>query len=130
VSSTASDYLRFALMLMHGGALGETRILGRKTVEYMLSDQLGPQIKNLIGNADPTRAEYGFGLGLAVRHTATPTRVMGSIGDFSWPGASGTNWWVDPKEELAVVFMAHSPGTIRWHYRQVINALVYQALAG
>jgi len=53
---------------------------------------------------------------------------MGSVGDFSWPGASGTNWWVDPKEELAVVFMALSPGPIRWHYRQLINALVLQAL--
>ena len=43
-------------------------------------------------------------------------------------GASGTNWWADPREELAVVFMAHSPGPIRWHYRQAINALVYQAI--
>jgi CubicO group peptidase (beta-lactamase class C family) len=126
--STASDYLRFALMLMQGGTFNEAHILGRKTVEYMLSDQLGPDIKNLIVNADPTRADYGFGLGLAVRQTPGRVRLMGSVGDFTWPGASGTNWWADPKEELAVVFMAHSPGTIRWHYRQVINALVYQAL--
>jgi CubicO group peptidase (beta-lactamase class C family) len=127
--STVSDYLRFALMLMNHGALGDTRILGRKTVDYMLSDQLGSEIKNLIGNADPTRADYGFGLGLAVRRTPGIVRLMGSVGDFSWPGASGTNWWADPKEELAVVFMAHSPGPIRWHYRQEINALVYAAIA-
>ena len=37
-------------------------------------------------------------------------------------------WWADPKEELAVVWMAHSPGSIRWKYRQMINGLVYQAL--
>jgi hypothetical protein len=49
--ATASDYLRFALMLMHGGQRGEARILGRKTVEYMLSDQLGPKVTNLVGNA-------------------------------------------------------------------------------
>jgi len=126
--STASDYLRFALMLMNHGRLGDTRILGRKTVEYMLADQLGPNIKNLIGRADPTRADYGFGLGLAVRRTEGVVRLMGSVGDFSWPGASGTNWWVDPREELAVVFLAHSPGPIRWHYRQAINALVYEAI--
>ncbi len=126
--STASDYLRFALMLMEKGQLGNQRILGRKTVEYMLSDQLGHEVKNLIGNADPTRADYGFGLGVAVRKTPGVVRLMGSVGDFSWPGASGTNWWVDPKEELVVVFMAHSPGPIRWHYRQVINALVYEAI--
>ncbi len=64
----------------------------------------------------------------AVRTDAARGRLLGSAGDFNWPGASGTNWWADPKEELAVVFMAHSPGPIRWHYRQVINALVYQAI--
>jgi CubicO group peptidase (beta-lactamase class C family) len=94
----------------------------------MLSDQLGPNIKNLVGNADPTRADYGFGLGLAVRTTAGIARTLGSVGDFSWPGASGTNWWADPREDLAVVFMAHSPGPIRWHYRQVINAMVERAI--
>jgi CubicO group peptidase (beta-lactamase class C family) len=128
LASTASDYLRFALMLQNGGTFGDTRILGRKTVEYMTSNQLGPEVRNLIGNADPTRADYGFGLGLAVRTTPGVVRLMGSVGDYSWPGASGTNWWVDPKEELAVVFMAHSPGTIRWHYRQAINAMVEQAI--
>ena len=114
--------------LLNKGAYGETRILGRKTAEYMLTNQLGPEVKNLIANTDATRADYGFGLGLAVRTEAGRGRVMGSVGDFNWPGASGTNWWADPKEELAVVFMAHSPGPIRWHYRQVINALVYQAI--
>lgn len=128
LSSTASDYMRFALMLLNKGAYGETRILGRKTAEYMLMDQLGPEVKNLIANADPSRADYGFGLGLAVRPQAARGRMLGSAGDFNWPGASGTNWWADPKEELAVVFMAHTPGPIRWHYRQVINALVYQAI--
>lgn len=128
LSSTVSDYMRFALALLNKGAYGETRILGRKTAEYMLTNQMGPEVKNLIANADPTRADYGFGLGLAVRTEAGRGKLLGSAGDFNWPGASGTNWWADPKEELAVVFMAHSPGPIRWHYRQVINALVYQAM--
>jgi CubicO group peptidase (beta-lactamase class C family) len=129
LASTASDYLRFALMLLNKGSLGETRILGRKTTEYMLSNHLGPEVRNLIGsNGDPTRADYGFGLGLAVRTTPGVARMMGSVGDFSWPGASGTNWWADPQEQLAVVFMSHGPGPIRWHYRQLINALVYQSI--
>jgi len=127
-ASTALDYLRFAMMLMNGGRSGEARLLGPRTVAYMLSDQLGPNIKNLVGNADPTRADYGFGLGLAVRTTPGVVRMMGSVGQFSWPGASGTDWWVDPKEELAVVYMSAAPGPIRWHYRQKINALVYQAI--
>jgi CubicO group peptidase (beta-lactamase class C family) len=127
-ASTASDYLRFAMMLMNGGRSGEARLLGRKTVDYMLSDQLGPNIRNLVGKADPTRADYGFGLGLAVRATPGVVRMMGSVGQFSWPGASGTDWWVDPKEELTVVYLSAAPGPIRWHYRQKINALVYQAI--
>jgi CubicO group peptidase (beta-lactamase class C family) len=127
-ASTASDYLRFAMMLLSGGRSGEARLLGPRTVAYMLSDQLGSNIKNPVGNADPTRADYGFGLGLAVRTTPGVVRMMGSVGQFSWPGASGTDWWVDPKEELAVVYMSAAPGPIRWHYRQKINALVYQAI--
>ncbi len=53
---------------------------------------------------------------------------MGSVGDFNWPGATGTNWWADPREELAVVWMAYTPGSLRWKYRELINALVYQAI--
>jgi len=127
-ASTASDYLRFAMMLMNRGRAGEARLLASRTVDYMLSDQLGANIRNLVGNADPTRADYGFGLGLAVRTTPGVVRMMGSVGQFSWPGASGTDWWADPKEELAVVYLSAAPGPIRWHYRQKINALVYQSI--
>jgi CubicO group peptidase (beta-lactamase class C family) len=126
--STAADYLRFASMLLNHGEYDGHRILSRKMAEYMLSNQLGPQVRNLIGNADPTRADYGFGLGLAVRTTPGVVRLLGSVGDFSWPGASGTNWWADPQERLVVVFMAHSPGPARWHYRYLINTMVYEAL--
>jgi CubicO group peptidase (beta-lactamase class C family) len=128
-ASTASDYMRFALMLANKGTFGDRRVLGRKTVEYMTSNQLAPDVQNMIGiTGDPTRADYGFGLGVAVRTTPGIARMMGSVGDFSWPGASGTNWWVDPLEELVVVWMAHSPGSIRWKYRQMINALVYGSI--
>ena len=127
-ASTATDYLRFAMMLMNGGRAGEARLLGPRTIAYMLSDQLGPNIKNLVGNADPTRADYGFGLGVAVRTTPGVVRMMGSVGQFSWPGASGTDWWVDPREELAVVYLSAAPGPIRWHCRQKINEMVYQAI--
>ena len=127
-ASTAADYMRFATMLLNKGKLGESRVLSRKTVEYMLSNQIGPEVKNLIGNADPTRADYGFGLGLAVQTTPGIVRMAGSVGNFSWPGASGTNWWADPKEDMVVVFMAQTPGTIRWHYRQVIDAMVNRAI--
>lgn len=127
-SSTAGDYLRFATMLMNGGEYAGHRILSRTVAQSMVTNQLGPQVRNLIGNADPTRAGYEFGLGLAVRTTPGIARLLGSVGDFSWPGASGTNWWADPEKRLVVVFMAHTPGPARWHYRYLINNLVYGAL--
>jgi CubicO group peptidase (beta-lactamase class C family) len=126
--STAEDYMRFALMLLYKGEHAGTRILGRKTVEYMLSNQLGPEVTNQIAKTDPTRAGYGFGLGLAVRTTSGSSPLLGSVGEFNWPGMSGTNWWADPQEDLAVAFMSHAPGPIRWHYRRLINVLVYQAI--
>jgi CubicO group peptidase (beta-lactamase class C family) len=127
-ASTAGDYIRFAQMLLDGGKLEGKRVLSRKTVEYMLSNQLAPNTVNLIANADPTSADMGFGLGVAVRTTPGVVRKVGSVGEFSWNGAYGTSWWADPKEQLAVVFMAQTPGPIRWHYRYVINALVEQAI--
>lgn len=126
--STAADYVRFASMLLNGGVFEEHRVLSPAMTGYMLSNQLSPDVRNLIGNADPTRAGYGFGLGLAVRTTPGVARLLGSVGDFSWPGASGTNWWADPEERLVVVWMAHTPGVARWHYRWLINTMVYAAL--
>ena len=126
--STATDYLRFATMLLNGGEYAGHRVLSPVMARYMVTNQLGPQVRNLIGNADPTRADYGFGLGLAVRTLPGVVRLLGSVGDFSWPGASGTNWWVDPAQRLVVVFMAHSPGPARWHYRHLLNTLVYGAI--
>ena len=126
--STAADYLRFAEMLRNRGALGNTRILGRKTVEYMTSDQLGPEV-NIDQLRDyPNINGYGFGLSVAVRRGYGVAGLMGSPGDFHWGGANGTFFWVDPKEELAVVFMAAAPGEMRLHFRQVITALVLQAI--
>jgi len=127
-ASTAGDYIRFAQMLLDGGKLEGKRVLSRKTVEYMLSNQLAPGTVNLIANADPTSADMGFGLGVAVRTTPGIVRKVGSVGEFSWNGAYGTSWWADPKEQLAVVFMAQTPGPIRWHYRYLVNALVEQAI--
>lgn len=127
--STASDYVRFAQMLLNKGELDGKRILARKTVELMTSDHLTPEIKNNVAAVDGNRTGYGFGLGLAVRKQDGISPLMGSAGDYSWGGAYGTNFWVDPREQLVVVFLAHTPGAARLHYRQVINTLVMQALA-
>jgi CubicO group peptidase (beta-lactamase class C family) len=127
LASTALDYLRFAQMLLGGGVLGETPILGRKTVEAMRTNRMTPDIENRIAELDPNSEGYGFGLTVAVREQAST--LMGSPGEFYWNGAYGTLWWADPAEDLAVVFMAQVPGEQRRRYRPLLNALVYQALS-
>src|SRR5262249_40824164 len=88
-ASTAGDYLRFAQMLLEGGKLDGKRLLSRKTVEYMLSNQLAPNTVNLIANADPTSADMGFGLGLAA---GAPPRLSreGGPGGEGWEGWAGS----------------------------------------
>jgi CubicO group peptidase (beta-lactamase class C family) len=126
LASTALDYLRFAQMLLGGGVLGDTRILGRKIVEAMRTNRMMPDIENRIAELDPNSEGYGFGLTVAVRERAST--LMGSPGEFYWNGAYGTLWWADPVEDLAVVFMAQVPGEQRRRFRPLINSLVYQAL--
>ena len=126
LASTALDYLRFAQMLLDGGVLGETRILGRKSVEAMRTNRMTPDIENHIAALDPNSEGYDFGLTVAVR--ARAGTLMGSLGEFYWNGAYGTLWWADPVEDLAVVFMAQVPGEQRRRFRPLINSLVYQAL--
>ncbi len=130
LASTASDYIRFAQMLLQKGALENTRILGRKTVEYMTSDHATPDIDLRLLHSFPSdhEAGFGFGLGVAVRRSTGYGGTMGSEGQFHWPGSQGTAFWVDPKEDLVIVYMAQTPGAMRRYYRQLIPALVYQAI--
>lgn len=127
--STAADYLRFAEMLRRGGRLGSADILGLGTVALMTSDHLPASFNNMIADKmDPAATGYGFGLGFAVRRQDGIAAMAGSAGDYYWSGVYGTYFWIDPREELSVVFMAAAPGQIRLRYRQLSRNLVYQAL--
>jgi CubicO group peptidase (beta-lactamase class C family) len=130
LASTAADYLTFAQMLLNGGTFGSTRVLGPKTVEYMTSDATGPDVdlSRLDLMASMPAYGYGYGLGVAVRRGDGLGGTPGSAGSYMWGGAQGTYFWVDPEEELVVVHMAQTPGTIRGYYRQLLPALVYQAI--
>jgi len=127
-AGTAGDYLRFTQMLLNKGQLDDKRILGKTTVEYMTADHLGSTIDNKVAATDPSRAGYGFGLSMAVRTATGESAVTGTTGDYNWGGANGTMFWVDPKEELVVVYMAHTPGEPRLYYRALMKSLVMQAL--
>ena len=127
--STATDYLRFAEMLRSGGKLGSAEVLGRGTVALMTADHLPASFNNMIADKmDPAATGYGFGLGFAVRRQDGIAAMAGSAGDYYWSGVYGTYFWVDPREQLSVVFMAAAPGLIRLRYRQMLRNLVYQAL--
>ena len=128
IYSTAMDYARFAEMLRSKGRFEDRQYLGRKTIEYMTSDQLGPEVDTEKLREFPNMNGYGFGLSVAVRKGGGVSGIMGTAGDFDWGGANGTYFWVDPKEELVVVFMAAAPGDMRVHVRQMITTLVLQSL--
>ena len=126
--STAGDYVRFGQMLLNGGSLDGKRVLGPQTVAFMTSNHLNKDIKNNVGATEPGRVGYGFGLGVAVRTERGLSAINGNVGDFTWNGANGTIFWVDPKEQMVVVMMAVAPGEIRKVHREELNAVIYGAL--
>jgi CubicO group peptidase (beta-lactamase class C family) len=125
---TIGDYVRFGQMLLNGGSLDGAQILSPQFVAHMTSNHLGPEIKNRVAVVEPHRAGYGFGLGVAVRLEQGLAAVPGSAGEYSWNGANGTGFFVDPKEELVVAFGTAAPGEIRKYYREQIQNLVYGAM--
>jgi len=133
--STAADYLRFSQMLLNGGELDGVRILSPRTVALMTSDHLSPGtpigLGGQFGALMPDLEQgQGFGLGFAVRVAPGHNPYPGSVGEFYWVGATGTTFWVDPKEKLVAIMMVQVPLTQTRHYRSLIRNLVYQALTG
>ena len=126
---TMGDYARFGQMLLNGGSLDGRQILSPAFVQLMTSNHLGAGIQNRVAAIEPHRDGYGFGLGVAVRLQPGLASVPGNPGEFTWNGANGTGFFVDPKERLVVVFGTAAPGEIRKYYREQMQDLVYGALA-
>ena len=125
LAGTAGDYMRFVQMLVNGGSLEGARVLGPRTVEFASSNHLHPGIDR--GTGYLPGPGYGFGLGFAVRTDRGMSTWNGSTGDYYWGGYGGTAFWVDPKEQLVVVFMTTEP-TRRMQYRMALRSLVYQSI--
>ena len=122
--STASDYARFMQMLMNKGELDGVRILSPMTIDYMLTDQLGPIGPGkyyLPGDG------YGFGLGVAVRTRQGTSPLMGNAGDFFWGGAAGTYMAGDPREDMFMIYMVQSPKNAT-ALRGTIRNMIYSAI--
>ena len=125
VSSTM-DYMRFAQMLLNGGTLDGTRILSPRTIELMTVNQLDEGVKSGFGERPGVAGTFGFGLGFGIA-TEKPKIVSGSKGEYTWGGAAGTIFWVDPKEELVgllMVQMMRNPINLRGQFK----VLTHQAI--
>jgi CubicO group peptidase (beta-lactamase class C family) len=123
--STMDDYTRFVRMLYLGGTLDGTRIIGRKTLAFMASDHLGPNVRN--GTPSLLAPGHGFGLGFCVRLVPGMASTPGTPGEFYWGGLAGTAFWIAPQEELVAMMMIQAPGQ-RDYYRQMFRNMVHAAL--
>jgi CubicO group peptidase (beta-lactamase class C family) len=130
--STTPDYLRFCQALANQGVLDGHRILGRKTLELMTANHLpddGELTELATGGFGETEfSGVGFGLGFAVGRGPGATGTAGSAGEFYWGGAASTAFWVDPVEDVTVVFMTQLMPSASYPFRSQLRALVYQAL--
>jgi CubicO group peptidase (beta-lactamase class C family) len=132
--STTGDYLRFCRMLLNGGELDGTRILGRKTVELMTANHLpgGGDLQDFAfeqGYGEVGFPGMGFGLTVAVAKSPAETGVIGSAGEYMWGGAASTAFWVDPAEQLIVVFMTQFIPSGAFNFRGQLKSLIYPAIA-
>jgi len=130
--STAHDYLRFCQMLLGGGELEGARILGRKTIELMTRNHL-PEGGDLARWSTGLFSEVayggtGFGLGFSINQGPARAGQIGSPGEYAWGGAASTIFWIDPAEELIVLFLTQLMPSQTFNFRGQLKALVYSSL--
>jgi CubicO group peptidase (beta-lactamase class C family) len=132
--STMSDYARFCQMLLNTGELDGQRLLGRKTVEFMRTNQL-PNNSDMADMGQPVWSEtsydgIGFGLGFAVVLDPVKAHIITSVGEHHWGGAASTFFWIDPEEDLYVIFLTQLMPSSTYPIRRELRSRVYQALIG
>jgi CubicO group peptidase (beta-lactamase class C family) len=128
--STLGDYFRFAEMMRRKGELDGVRLLGRKTVEYMTCNHLPGDLADM-GQPVFTETSYegiGFGLGVSVMLNPAKAKVMGSPGEYAWGGYASTAFWIDPQEDMTVIFLTQLIPSSAYQIRRQLRVLTYQAL--
>ncbi len=130
--SSIDDYARFCQMLLSGGELAGERLLGRKTVEHMRLNHL-PNNNDMAALGQPVWSEtsyegIGFGLGFAVVLDPPKASIVTSVGEHHWGGAASTFFWLDPLEDLFVVFFTQLIPSSTYPIRRELRTRVYQAL--
>ncbi len=132
LTGTLRDYGRFCQMLLNRGELDGTRLLGRKTVEFMRMNQL-PDGRDMAAMGQPVWSEttyegIGFGLGFAVVLDPVKAHIITSPGEHHWGGAASTFFWIDPVEDLFAVFLTQLMPSSIYPIRRELRTAVYQAL--
>ena len=130
--STIDDYFHFAQALCQGGEFRGRRIIGRKTLEFMRRNHL-PDNQDLPGLSvgafsETPYAGSGFGLGFSVKTDVAKSQANGSVGEFGWGGLASTNFFIDPVEELVMIFMTQLIPSSSYPIRQELRAIVNGAL--
>ncbi|MGI8662871.1 MAG: serine hydrolase domain-containing protein [Acidimicrobiales bacterium] len=131
---TAGDYLRFCSMLLGGGELDGVRVLSRPTVELMCTNHIpdNGELRNVAvagGYGEVGFDGTGFGLTVAVGLGPVRTGGVGPAGDYMWGGAASTLFWIDPIEDLVVVFMTQLIPSGTFGFRAQLRSIVYGAIA-
>jgi CubicO group peptidase (beta-lactamase class C family) len=130
--STALDYHKFCRMLLGHGELDGVRIVGRKTLELMTMNHLpgGSDLSTMSRSlfSEAANAGTGFGLGFAVNLDPAKSMVPGSAGEFYWGGMFSTAFFVDPVEEVTMVFMTQLSPSSTYPIRRELKTLIYSAL--
>jgi CubicO group peptidase (beta-lactamase class C family) len=133
LASSLGDYHRFCRMLLNGGALDGVQIVSPKTLDLMTRNHLpgGGDLTQhstaMFSEAD--NAGVGFGLGFAVTMDPALTLVPGSAGEYFWGGMYSTAFFVDPAEDICMVFMTQLMPSSTYPIRRELRTLIYSALA-
>ena len=128
---TTEDYLRFCEMLRRGGEFEGARILGPRTIALMHRNHLkdGQDLTQMaVGGFSETANEgVGFGLGFASTLDEVKAGALGD-GDYYWGGAASTIFWVDPKEDIVVVFMTQLMPSGAFNFRGQLKSIIYSSI--
>jgi len=127
---TTADYLRFTEMLRRGGELDGERLLGSRTLEFMAGNHLPGDLASM-GQAvfaETSFAGIGFGLGFSVSLDPVTAQLVGSKGEYAWGGAASTAFWIDPAEELIVIFLTQFLPSRIFNFRGQLKTIIYPAL--
>tara|TARA_B110001450_G_scaffold126317_2_gene118910 strand:- start:191 stop:586 length:396 start_codon:yes stop_codon:yes gene_type:complete len=127
-----SDYHNFCSMLVNQGEFNGTRLIGRKTLELMTVNHL-PDNQDLTEMSESAFSEtpyagVGFGLGFSVMLDPAKSQTISDIGEYGWGGAASTVFFINPKEDMFVIFLTQLLPSSTYQVRRELRSLVYSAL--